>query len=292
MRLRLISLLILVCLIVSSFTPRVLAAPPAENPQQGSVGLQGEIKKPPPDKAAIITVPGNGQTFSATPITVAGICETDLLVEIYKNNVFGGSTICKNGSFSLQVDLFDGQNDLIARVYDSLNQAGPDSATVSVTYNAPKTSVGPRITIISAYAKRGAIPGTSLTYPMTISGGIGPYAVSIDWGDKSTTDLSSRSFAGEFSPEHTYKQAGIYTIIVRATDAGGNTAYLQVVGIGNGPIQQSTKDANSTTVITTTKVIWWPLILALVLIITSFWLGKRQEIEQIRARLRAGKKPF
>lgn len=269
--------------------------PPADNPQQGSVGLQGEIKKPPPDKPAVITIPGNGQTFTNSPITVAGLCdatETDLMVEIYKNNVFGGSTMCKNGSFSLQVDLFDGENDLVARVYDSLNQAGPDSSTVSVTYNAPKASVGPRITLISAYAKRGAPPGTILTYPVTIANGIGPYAFSVDWGDKTPADLSSRPFAGEFSPQHTYTQAGVYTIIMRATDANGNVAFLQVVGIGNGPIQQNNQSSTAATVITKTKVIWWPLLLALILIIIAFWLGKKQQIEEIRGRLRKGQKPF
>jgi len=270
----------------------VLAAPPADNPQQGSVGLQGEIKKPPPDTPAIITVPGNGQTFTNTPVTVAGICETDLLVEIYKNDVFGGSTVCKNGSFSLQIDLFDGKNDLVARVYDSLNQAGPDSTTVSVNYNAPQVSIGPRITLVTAYAKRGGTPGTAITYPVTVSGGLGPYAISVDWGDKSSVDLSSKPFAGEISLEHTYKQAGIYTIIIKATDASGNTAFLQVVGIGNGPVQQTDKSVAGGTLITKTKIVWWPLIIAFVMIIAAFWLGKRQQIEEIRGRLRRGQKPF
>jgi uncharacterized membrane protein YvbJ len=64
------------------------------------------------------------------------------------------------------------------------------------------------------------------------------------------------------------------------------------VGIGNGPVQQTDKTSNSATIITNTKVIWWPLIIALVLIFAAFWLGKRQQIEEIRGRLRAGKKPF
>jgi len=266
-------------------------APPAQNPQQGSVGLQGEIKGNPPTTAAVITVPGNGQTFTTSPITVAGICPKNLLVEIYKNIVFTGSVVCTNGSFSLQVDLFDGKNDLIARVYDSLNQAGPDSATVSVTFNTNKPTVGPRITITTAYAKRGAKPGDVLTYPIAISGGLGPYAISVDWGDKTTADLQSKPFAGDLDLEHTYKQAGVYNVIIKATDANGNTAFLQVVGIGNGPIQQS-NNSSGTTVITNTKVIWWPLLIALVMIVSAFWLGKRQQIEEIRARLRAGKKPF
>lgn len=267
-------------------------SPPADNPQQGSLGLQAAVKGKPPATAAIITVPGNGQVFTNTPITVAGICTSGLLVEIYKNNVFAGSVVCVNNSFTLQVDLFDGKNDLIARVYDSLNQAGPDSNTVSVTYNTSKPTVGPRITITTAYAKRGAIPGTTLTYPITISGGIGPYAVSVDWGDKTSSDLMSKPFPGDITLEHIYKQSGIYNILIKVTDANGNAAFLQVVGIGNGPIQQSDQAAGTNTTVSKTKVVWWPLLIALALIITSFWLGRRHQIEQIRARLRSGQKPF
>jgi hypothetical protein len=281
-----------VCTLAVTSTVSAQVAPPPPNPQQGSLGLQGEIKGKPPTTAAIITVPGNGQVFTNTPITVAGICTNGLLVEIYKNNVFAGSVVCANNSFSLQVDLFDGRNDLIARVFDSLNQAGPDSNTVSVTFNTSKPTVGPRITITTAYAKRGAIPGTTLTYPITISGGIGPYAISIDWGDKTTPDLLSRPFAGDLTLEHIYKQSGIYNILIKVTDTNGNAAFLQVVGIGNGPIQQNSADAAANTTLTETKVVWWPLLIALALIITSFWLGRRHQIEQIRARLRSGQKPF
>jgi hypothetical protein len=281
--------LFLFSLVASSVNAQV--SPPAPNPQQGSVGLQGEIKGKPPTQGATITVPGNGQTFTSTPIIVAGICPKGLLVEIYKNNVFAGSVTCTNGSFSLLVDLFDGRNDLVAKVFDSLNQAGPDSNTVSVTFNTNKPTVGPRISLTTAYAKRGAVPNTTLTYPVTISGGLGPYAFSADWGDKTNPDLRSKPFAGELIPEHIYKQSGIYNVIFRATDASGNTAFLQVVGIGNGPIQQSNAQ-NNTNVIVQTKIIWWPLLIALVLIIISFWLGRRQQVEQIRIRLRKGQKPF
>ncbi len=107
------------------------AAPPAPNPQSGAVGVQGQIGGAPPSQAPTISVPTNGQRFSNTPITVSGICTKGLLVEIFNNGVFAGSVFCNNGSFSLQIDLFDGQNDLIARVYDALNQASPDSTTVN-----------------------------------------------------------------------------------------------------------------------------------------------------------------
>ncbi len=58
---------------------------------------------------------------------MSGICPGDLLVKIFKNNVFAGSVQCKNGSYSIVIDLFSGQNELVARVYDALDQPGPDS---------------------------------------------------------------------------------------------------------------------------------------------------------------------
>jgi hypothetical protein len=286
---------LLVALVLSLFglfSSVAIAAPPPDNPQNGSVGLQGEIPSKPPTQGATITVPGNGQNFSSTPITVAGVCPTGLLVEIYKNNVFSGSTNCTNGSFSLQIDLFDGRNDLVARVYDNLNQPGPDSNTVSVNFNANKPTPGPRISLTSAYAKRGAVPGTTLSWPITLSGGAGPYAISVDWGDKSPADLISRSNAGDITLEHIYKNAGFYIVIIKATDVNGEAAFLQVVGVGNGPTQQSnqTQGSGSTTVVT--KIIYWPLVVGLVLTILAFWLGRRHKVEEIRARLRKGLKPF
>jgi len=131
-----------------------------------------------------------------------------------------------------------------------------------------------------------------LSWPITISGGAGPYAISVDWGDKTNPDLISRVAPGEFNLDHVYKQAGVYNVIIKATDSKGTAAFLQVVGVGNGPIQQSAGNTNTNQVITQTKIIWWPLIIALILIIVSFWLGKRQQIEQIRIRLRKGQRPF
>src|SRR5579862_8573775 len=130
-------------------------------PQSGSVGLEGTISTAPPTHGATIAVPGNGAVFTSVPITVSGLCPTGLLVKIFDNNVFVGSTLCAHGSYSLQIDLFSGRNDLIARVYDALDQAGPDSNTVTVTFNdAQFLQFGPQLTLTSAYAERGAPPGS------------------------------------------------------------------------------------------------------------------------------------
>jgi len=262
--------------------------------QSGAVGIEGEIPSNPPTTAPTISVPRNGQTFTNLPITVSGICTKDYLVEVFKNNVFAGSAICKNGSYSIQIDLFDGQNDLVARLYDSLNQAGPDSTTVTVFFNSGLPSTGPRPTLTTTFAKRGADPGEVLSWPITLSGGKGPYAISIDWGDKSTQDLISRSNPGSFNIEHTYLQSGVYNITIKVTDADGASAFLQVVGIANGPIQQSSTatGAGGTKVKTEKVIVWWPMVVLLVLTIIAFWLGKRHQLETIRGRLHRGERPI
>jgi hypothetical protein len=264
-----------------------------QNPQGGSVGMEGTVPSPPPTQAATISVPGNGQTFRSTPITISGLCKTGLLVKIFSNNIFVGAATCTNGSFSLQADLFSGRNDLVARVYDALDQAGPDSNGVSVTYaDTAFIQFGTRVSLSSTFAQLGADPGKVLDWPIILSGGVGPYAISVDWGDSSAPSLQSEAFPGNISIKHTYKSAGIYKVIVKATDSNGTVAFLQLVGVANGKVSQSTvtggsSSSSSGTGISTTKtqIIWWPMLLLLPLIISSFWLGRRHELFSIRKQL-------
>lgn len=260
------------------------AAPPITNPQSGSVGVQGTLPTEAPKVGATISVPGNSQSFTSVPITVSGICPTGLLVKIFKNNVFAGSVMCVNGSFSLQIDLFSGQNDLIARVYDALDQPGPDSNTVTVSFNDARPTNGPRISLTSNYAKRGANPGEKLTWPITVTGGTVPYAISVDWGDGKAPDLISRPFPGELILSHIYDSPGVYNIIIKATDKDGNAAFLQLVGVANGALSQTNSgtDANGTKTIVREKVLLWPFLLVIPLLLTSFWLGKRYELRRLR----------
>ena len=263
--------------------------------QDESVGIEGTIPSAPPNQAPTITTPSNGQTFTTLPITVSGLCQNGLLVEVFKNGVFSGSATCSGGSYSMLIDLFSGQNDLIARQYDSLNQASPDSNTVTVTFNDSLPGTGPRISLTTAYAKRGAAPGSTLSWPIAISGGTPPFAISVDWGDKSAPDLISQNSAGDVLLQHVYNQAGVYNIVIKATDAKGQAAFLQVVGIGNGPIQQTEQNpqppaAADTASSTRTLLIF--LGIAVPLLLTSFWLGKKHQLQVIRSRIRKGQRPF
>jgi hypothetical protein len=204
-----------------------------------------------------------------------------LLVEIYDNDVMIGSINCLTGSFSLQVSLFTGQNDLKATQYDDLGQASPDSNTVTVSYNnASFTAFGTLITLTSNYARRAADPGATLTWPLILSGGTGPYAFSIDWGDGSKPDLKSQALAGEVDISH------VYDVTVRVTDVNGVTAFIQLVAVANGKAT-STNAAESAKprTVTVTKVVWIPAVICLILLIPTYWLGRRSELVSLHKQL-------
>ncbi len=135
------------------------------NPQQsGTTGLQGKVSSPPPTTPATITTPATGRSFNTTPITVSGLCKTGLLVKIFSNNIFVGSADCAGGSYSIQVDIFGGSNELVAKVYDALDQEGPESNKVTVTFQDTQfAAFGQRITLSSNLAKLGAPVGSQLT---------------------------------------------------------------------------------------------------------------------------------
>jgi hypothetical protein len=274
----------------------VSAVGSAQNPQDGSIGLEGTIKAPPPTQGGTIGTPGNGQTVTNGVITVSGLCKTGLLVKIFDNNIFVGSVMCVNSSYSLQVSLFSGRNDLVARVYDALDQAGPDSNLITVTFNdAQFAQFGTRVALTSTFAKLGADPGKELDWPITLTGGVGPYAISIDWGDGTPPVLLSEAYPGDITIKHVYNSAGVYNIVVKATDANGTIAFLQLVGVANGKVSQGangTSTANSSSGSTNTgtstpktSVLWWPALILLPLIIISFWLGRRHELTTLRRRL-------
>ena len=263
----------------------VSAGPFPPQSGSGSIGIQGEISTAPPTRGATIAVPSNGAVFTSVPITVSGLCPTSLLVKIFSNNVFVGSVFCANGSYSVQVDLFSGQNQLVARVYDSLDQAGPDSNIVTVTFNdAQFAQFGTHVELTSNFAERGAPPNQELDWPIIISGGNAPYAISVDWGDGSPTDLMSQAAPGEFTIKHTYKSSGIYKVIVKATDKNNGEAFLQLVAVATGSAQNNSKGSGGNSLIKI-EVLWWPALVMLPLIVAAFWVGRRHELYTLRKQL-------
>jgi hypothetical protein len=272
------------------FGGQVYAVTPPPGPVNGAVGVEGTIPSAPPTQAATIGQPANGQGFTSTPVTVSGTCPKDTLVKIFSNGIFVGSVLCANGSYTTQVSLFSGRNDLLVRVFDALDQQGPDSNLITVTFtDAQFAQFESHVLITSQYARRAANPGDSLEWPVIVSGGIGPYAVAIDWGDGSAPELHSQPFADTFTYKHTYTTAGVYKVTYTVADGNGTNGYLQVVAVVTGAAGTNATNTKpnqgGTTTVTQTKILWWPVLLLLLLAVGAFWLGRRFELAALRKRL-------
>lgn len=261
---------------------------PIPDPIPGSYGLAATKTQEAPTSAATITTPGNGASFGNSPITVSGTCTTDLLVQIYNNGVMVGSVVCTNNSFSLQASLFAGTNEFTAIMYDDLEQPGPTSNIVIVNYTDSRiTAFGQMITLTSSYGRRSAPTGTELTWPLQLTGGMGPYAFSIDWGDGSSAELKSQSLAGLVTIAHPYKKAGIYQVNVKVTDVNGLSAFLQVVAVSSGKVDAAAAGSGSgdTSGTTKTEILWVPAAIGLVLLFPAYWLGRRSQLVSLHNKM-------
>lgn len=283
-----IASVLLLALFVTVSSTFAINALPTPDPKPGSYGLEATKTQAPPKRGATIRVPGNGASFGKSPTTVSGICPTGLLVQVYNNGVMVGAVMCRGGSFSVQVSLFPGKNELSALVFDDLGQEGPKSNIVTVTYrDADFISFGEVMTLTSSYGRRSAPAGNNLSWPLQLSGGTGPYAFSIDWGDGSEPELKSQALSGVININHVYKKAGIYIINVRVTDSKGVSAFIQLIAVANGKVdgtvQQQTDDKKAPPA--TPAILWTPTIILFVLLLPTYWLGRRSMLISIRNKM-------
>lgn len=271
--------------ILTMFSVASLASA-SPGPEAGSVSLSGTLPAIPPTTAAVITTPANGQHFTTSPVDVSGTCPAATLVVIYKNDIFAGSSPCSNGgSFSLKIDLLIGTNILIARVYDALNQAGPDSSPVTTYYDVLPPQSGPlallnlpekQLLLQTDAVYRGIFPGQLLNVPITILGGVAPYAVNVDWGD-GTNKIIPRGDNTTFNAGHVYKKPGTYRITMQGSDSQQRIAFLQVVAIVNGTPSPIAAANTAETTTTNRLLVLWPLYAIAAAVVVSFWLGEQRE---------------
>lgn len=283
----------LAIMLVAVCAPLTLATVSAVSPgpSSGSVGLSGTVASVPPKTAAVIQTPSNGARFTTSPVTIAGTCPNNTLVEIFKNDIFAGSTPCSGQKFSIDVDLLIGENKVVARVYDVLNQVGPDSNSLTLYYDAltPQSSAasniffgGSQIILNTNAVFRGAFPGQNLSVPIDVLGGTPPYALNVQWGD-SKNQIASLATTSSFKANHIYATAGTYRITIQATDKTGRVAFLTVASVINGQsvTTASTGDISSQSNpqggVLAGLAVLWPLYTAAAATVLSFWLGERRE---------------
>jgi hypothetical protein len=282
-------LLIFVGFALTAYTA-VASSPP---PQSSSIGISGTVPAKPPTIAAILTAPANGSHFATSPVTFAGTCPPNTLVEIFKDDIFGGSTPCSDaGKFSIDVDLLIGKNTITAKVYDSLNQPGPPSNSLTVFYDALPPQAGPtssldfggsQLLLNTDAVFRGIFPEQELSIPIDVLGGAPPYAVNVQWGD-TTNKVIPRNDNATFNATHIYTKPGVYQISIQASDAGGRVAFLTVASIVNGQPSIAATTTGGLPAQTNKLLLLWPLYTSTVAVVVSFWLGERREKQLLNKR--------
>lgn len=290
---------LLILIIVAAF-PLSIATASAQSwtrpgPDAESNSLTGVMPGEPPQAPAVIQQPLDLGRFTTSPITVRGTCPAGVIVQVYKNDIFAGSTVCTaNGTFTMEIDLLIGENVLTAKVYDALNQEGPVSETTLVYYDAlppQSTSLAPlnfggeQMILNTNTVFRGIFPGKELSVPINIVGGRAPYAVNVFWGD-STNDVLVRNDSSTFTLKHTYERAGTYQLNIQATDADGRVAFLSVAVIVNGTDSAGIVAAGTNTSSSGLGIVYalWPAYVAIVAIVGGFWLGEVREKNVLKKR--------
>lgn len=263
------------------------------------------VTGPPPSTAATIDQPLSGEHFTTAGQTVRGTCPAGIGLEVYRNGSFAGSGLCDTGGlYAILITLVPGPNSLVVRVVDALGQYGPDSNTITIYYDPPPPpspaptpspvptatpTVSPRPSVSASPAPAGPKPllldsarhfyqggmvGEPVEWTVTISGGRRPYRTTWDWGD-GQTDTTSAGIATEIKHSHRYAQPGVYRLTIRARDALAGEAILQLVVVVNGEagtgVAPTRPDPGR-------LVFVWPLLIAVGIIILSFWLGERHKL--------------
>ena len=292
----LVLILFVTGLVLAAYTYSTQASSDLRGPHSESISLTGAMPEPPPDTAATITSPSNGQTFSDSPITVEGTCPEGSLVEILKNNIFAGSALCDDdGTFSLDIDLFIDENELVARVYNTLNQPGPNSEPVNISYDAlppqdaalsPVDLTRERLLLNTDSVFRGTFPNETFSMPVEIIGGSPPFAVDVRWGDNESKTVP-RENNQPFNISHTYTRPGSYQVNLQATDSDGRVAFLTTVVIINGQpdeIPAATDPSDDESRFMNLLRIQWPIFAATLAMVISFWMGEQREKHILASR--------
>lgn len=202
---------------------------------------------PLPPSAAVITTPQTGSTLADTPILVAGTCPAPYIVKLYRNQIFSGAAQCEpDNTFRILTDLFEGKNELEAKIFNFAGQEGPTPIKVTVMYTLPAGAAPPEETQVPVIQEPFLLTTDQffkanqdkqhIDWTFGITGGTGPYDIEVDWGDGNKSTL--KDFAGSsFSVTHEYAKnstiRAYYKVQVRAVDASDRTAHLQVFSVLN-----------------------------------------------------------
>ena len=216
----------------------------ADQTGSGNIFLSGQVKGKPPEIAAQITSPKNGEKFTNTKILIEGTCLQDTYVEIYRGNRFLGMAACNSeGRYTMTITLWYGKNVLVAKIRDSLGQYGPNSTPIEVYYERPSGSnsnstdgaskIDPdnQFELLIDPLQQSIWLGQALKISYTVKGDKPPYTLAFDWGDGTPSDLIKQDKPGTYTITHIYKQAGKNVLRISVLGSAGGNGTIQSVVI-------------------------------------------------------------
>ena len=273
-------LALLVGVILAGLTSASLADPP---PVNDGYTVSAVVPGAVPTIPARIISPATGTQQTTASLAIIGTCQAGSLVKVFRGGVLAGAVYCNaGGSFNLSITLLPGANLLTALDYNALDQAGPATPAITIYYNvadtvpASPTSVLSPLTMTADNPYHGVYVGDEVGWDVTISGGLAPYAINIDWGDSSTS-LMTVPQAGKFHIAHTYTKAPLnasssYDVRLAGVDTTQTSTILQLTikVIPRAGVIQSLKQADGGKLL-----VAWPILAFAIIMIASFWIGER-----------------
>jgi hypothetical protein len=259
--------------------------------------VNAKVSAPIPTQAAVITTPTTNTTSSESTAVVSGTCEAmtpNIFVIIERNNTAIGSAPCEGGSFNLNVTLLSGLNSLVPRSVNITDDYGPNGSAVNITYNPPSNSSptpsspttntedepddaqGIGLFIESAQKSIVFTPKKRFSLNVTISGGVAPYELSVQWGDDDEDTLLLKD-STEQTLFHEYPNTSNRVVRLQATDKAGQVAVLELAAISLQPAPALSLDAlangSGAAALIDTKSKAMLALSAVAVLVTGVWIG-------------------
>jgi hypothetical protein len=284
--------------------------------KNGQVNINFTVPGAAPTTGAVITSPDDQSRVTKQLLEVSGTCPSGTLVAVYNNAIFAGSTACGTEStFGIIIQMRLGINTIQAQNYDALNQPGPVTPQIHVAYEelspaktpqintddditvdesiptptAPQPSQNPCynplppaatswVNVTVSCVIRNIFIGEKLDLPITITGGVAPYAASIDWGEGDSQQLFILSKDGRHVLSHVFSSSQVRQLSVQVTDAKGETTKLStVVDVNDTTVPSSTAPNIIGSFFEPALVRWFessvPIYWAAVALVMGFWIG-------------------
>lgn len=229
-----------------------------------------KVAAPIPTQPATITMPTAGNTVTSMPLILTGTCQyidPVSVVELYDGAEFIGSSTCStDDTYSIAVTLRAGPHRLLVRTVNITDDYGPNSSEIIITYSpstnadaidtAPDTTTGTSVIADqNEKASNGLLIRSEHTYLVYgpakdaewagyFEGGVGPYKVTIDWGDGTSSSYSGVSSSLQ-TYRHHYDNYTTYFMTVTVTDSAGSSLRHQLAVVT--PYIEPSTAAGSTT---------------------------------------------